>query len=318
MTETNPTIAFIGLGIMGGPMAANLVMAGYQVTGYNRSRAKVDTLVEAGGKGAETIAEAVADADVIITIVPDSPDVEAVAAGEDGIFAHAKPGAVWVDCSSIRPDVAVTLAERARDRGIAAVDAPVSGGEAGAVEATLSIMVGGDVEVVESVRPVLESVGKTVVHVGPSGSGQTVKAANQLIVAGTIELVAEALVFLEAYGVDTAAAIQVLAGGLAGNRILERKATSMVAREFKPGFRVDLHHKDMGIILAAAREAGVAIPLGAHTAQLMQSLRQLGHGDLDHSALLLLVEQLSGRTPRTERRSGCQGARSRGESGAGD
>lgn len=297
MTDTKPTIAFIGLGIMGGPMAANLVKAGYAVTGYNRSRSKVDALVANGGKGADTIAEAVTDADVIITIVPDSPDVEAVAAGDDGIFANAKGGAIWIDCSSIRPDVAVNLAKQAADRGISAVDAPVSGGEAGAIEATLSIMVGGDADVVESVRPVLEAVGKTVVHVGPSGSGQTVKAANQLIVAGTIELVAEALIFLEAYGVDTGAAIEVLAGGLAGNRILDRKATAMVAREFQPGFRVDLHHKDMGIILAAAREAGVAIPLGAHTAQLMQSLRQLGHGDLDHSALLLLVEQLSGRTP---------------------
>jgi 2-hydroxy-3-oxopropionate reductase len=295
MTDTKPTIAFIGLGIMGGPMAANLVQAGYAVTGYNRSRGKVDTLIEKGGQGADAIADAVRDADVIITIVPDSPDVEAVAGGEDGILANAKDGAVWVDCSSIRPDVAVALAKQAGEHGVSAVDAPVSGGEAGAIEATLSIMVGGDAEVVESVRPVLETVGKTVVHVGPSGSGQTVKAANQLIVAGTIELVAEALVFLEAYGVDTAAAIEVLAGGLAGNRILDRKATSMAAREFKPGFRVDLHHKDMGIILAAAREAGVAIPLGAHTAQLMQSLRQLGHGDLDHSALLLLVEQLSGR-----------------------
>jgi 2-hydroxy-3-oxopropionate reductase len=295
MTDSKPTIAFIGLGIMGGHMAANLVAAGYDVTGYNRSRGKVDAFVEQGGKGADTIAEAVSDADVIITIVPDSPDVEAVAAGEDGLFAAAKDGAIWVDCSSIRPDVAVTLAEQAAEHGVKAVDAPVSGGEAGAVEATLSIMVGGDAEIVESVRPVLESMGKTVVHVGPSGSGQTVKAANQLIVAGTIELVAEALVFLEAYGVDTAAAIEVLAGGLAGNRILDRKGASMAAREFKPGFRVDLHHKDMGIILAAAREAGVAIPLGAHTAQLMQSLRQLGHGDLDHSALLLQVEQLSGR-----------------------
>jgi 2-hydroxy-3-oxopropionate reductase len=296
MTDNQPRIAFIGLGIMGGPMAANLVKAGYDVTGYNRSRGKVDALVEAGGTGADSIAEAVAGADVIITIVPDSPDVEQVAGGEDGILAHARSGAVWVDCSSIRPDVAVALAEQAAEKGIKAVDAPVSGGEAGAIEATLSIMVGGDADAVESVRPVLEAVGKTVVHVGPSGSGQTVKAANQLIVAGTIELVAEALVFLEAYGVDTAAAIEVLAGGLAGNRILDRKATSMVAREFKPGFRVDLHHKDMGIILAAAREAGVAIPLGAHTAQLMQSLRQLGHGDLDHSALLLQVEQLSGRS----------------------
>ncbi|MDN5763015.1 MAG: 2-hydroxy-3-oxopropionate reductase [Microlunatus sp.] len=299
MTDSKPSIAFIGLGIMGGPMAANLVKGGYAVTGYNRSRAKTDALVDAGGQGADSIAEAVAEADVIITIVPDSPDVEAVATGEDGLFAHAKSEAVWVDCSSIRPDVSVKLAGQAHEHGIAAVDAPVSGGEAGAIEAALSIMVGGDADVVENVRPVLETVGKTVVHVGPAGSGQTVKAANQLIVAGTIELVAEALVFLEAYGVDTAAAIEVLAGGLAGNRILDRKATSMVAREFKPGFRVDLHHKDMGIILAAAREAGVAIPLGSHTAQLMQSLRQLGHGDLDHSALLLLVEQLSGRTSAT-------------------
>lgn len=295
MTDTKPSIAFIGLGIMGGPMAANLVRAGYAVTGYNRSRAKVETLAANGGRGAATIAEAVADADVIITMVPDSPDVEAVAAGEGGIFASAGAGAVWVDCSTIRPDVAADLARQAVQHNISAVDAPVSGGETGAVEATLSIMVGGDADVVESVRPVLETVGKTIVHVGPSGSGQTVKAANQLIVAGTIELVAEALIFLEAYGVDTAAAIEVLAGGLAGNRILDRKATAMVAREFTPGFRVDLHHKDLGIILSAARGAGVAIPLGAHTAQLMQSLRQLGHGELDHSALLLLVEQLSGR-----------------------
>ena len=298
MTMTKPTIAFIGLGIMGAPMAANLVEAGYDVTGYNRSRGKADTLVSRGGRGADSIADAVANAEVIITMLPDSPDVEAVATGENGIFAHARPGSVWVDCSTIRPDVAAALAEQAATYGIEAIDAPVSGGEAGAVEGALSIMVGGDGAIVDSVRPVLEVVGKTVVHVGPSGSGQTVKAANQLIVAGTIELVAEALVFLEAHEVDTAAAIEVLAGGLAGNRILDRKATAMVARSFEPGFRVDLHHKDLGIILAAAREAGVAIPLGAHTAQLMQALRQLGHGGLDHSALLLLVELLSGRAPK--------------------
>jgi 2-hydroxy-3-oxopropionate reductase len=289
------TVAVIGLGIMGGPMAANLVKAGYQVVGYNRSAGKVEELVEAGGRGSESVAEAVADADVVITMVPDSPDVEEVAVGEDGLIANAKAGATWVDCSTIRPDVAVDLAGRAVEAGLKAVDAPVSGGQQGAVEGTLSIMVGGEAAHVEAVRPVLETVGETVVHVGPIGSGQTVKAANQLIVAGTIELVAEALVFLEAYDVDTTAAVKVLAGGLAGNRILDRKATSMVAREFEPGFRVDLHHKDLGIVTAAAREAGVAIPLGAHTAQLMGSLRQLGHGDLDHSALLLLVEQLSGR-----------------------
>lgn len=298
MTTNLPSIAFIGLGIMGGPMAANLIKAGYVVTGYNRSRGKIDLLVSRGGQSADSIADAVSTADVIITMLPDSPDVETVAAGEGGIFGRARSGTVWIDCSTIRPDVAVALAEQGLTHGIQAIDAPVSGGEAGAVEGTLSIMVGGDATIVESVRPVLESVGKTVVHVGPRGSGQTVKAANQLIVAGTIELVAEALVFLEAHDVDTAAAIEVLAGGLAGNRILDRKATAMVARSFEPGFRVDLHHKDLGIILAAAREAGVAIPLGAHTAQLMQALRQLGHGGLDHSALLLLVEQLSGRSAR--------------------
>ena len=291
------TVAVIGLGIMGGPMAANLVRSGFDVVGYNRSPAKVETLVSAGGRGASSIAEAVAEADVILTMVPDSPDVEEVALGEDGIIAHARAGSLWIDASTIRPDVAVTVAQAAKAKGIRCLDAPVSGGEQGAVEGTLSIMVGGEQSVFDEALPVLEAVGKTIVLVGPSGSGQTVKAANQLIVAGTIELVAEALTFLQAYDVDTTAAIEVLAGGLAGNRILDRKATSMVAREFKPGFRVDLHHKDMGIILAAAREAGVAIPLGAHTAQLMQSLRQLGHGDLDHSALLLLVEQLSGRTP---------------------
>ena len=164
MTMTKPTIAFIGLGIMGAPMAANLVEAGYDVTGYNRSRGKVDTLVSRGGRGADSIADAVADAEVIITMLPDSPDVEAVATGENGIFAHARPGSVWIDCSTIRPDVAAALAEQAATHGIEAIDAPVSGGEAGAVEGVLSIMVGGDGAIVDSVRPVLEVVGKTVVQ----------------------------------------------------------------------------------------------------------------------------------------------------------
>lgn len=290
------TVAVIGLGIMGGPMAANLVEAGYDVVGYNRSPRKVETLVEAGGRGAGSVGEAVAEASVIITMLPDSPDVEAVLTGEDGLLANARPGATWIDASTILPDVARTLAEQATEAGLKALDAPVSGGEQGAIEATLSIMVGGDRADFDAVLPVLQAVGKTIVLVGPTGSGQTVKAANQLIVAGTIGLVAEALVFLQAYDVDTDAAIEVLAGGLAGNRILDRKAASMVAGEFKPGFRIDLHHKDMGILTAAAREAGVAIPLGALSAQLVQATKALGHGDLDHSALMLLIQQLSGRT----------------------
>lgn len=303
MNNSNTTVAVIGLGIMGGPMAANLVDAGYQVIGYNRGQEAIDKLVAAGGKGATSVSDAVSDADVIITMVPDSPDVAAVARGEEdepGLITSAKPGATWVDCSTIRPDVAREVADEAKAAGLKALDAPVSGGEAGAIEGTLSIMVGGDSGDLEAVRPILETVGKTVVHVGPSGSGQTVKAANQLIVAGTIELVAEALVFLEAYDVDTTAAVEVLAGGLAGNRILDRKAASMLKREFEPGFRIDLHHKDMGIVLDSARAAGVAIPLGSQTAQLVQDLRNLGHGGLDHSALLLLVEQLSGRGAQNE------------------
>lgn len=289
------TIAFVGLGVMGAPMAANLVEAGHDVVGFNRTREAIDQLVEAGGRGADTLADAVSEADVVITMVPDSPDVEDVAFGEDGVYANAKPGSLHIDCSSISPEVAVRLVEQGAEHDIRVVDAPVSGGESGAVDAELSIMVGGEPADVEEARPILEKVGKTVVHVGPNGSGQTVKAANQLIVAGIIELVAEAIVFLEASGVDTEAAVEVLAGGLAGNQILDRKAAGMLKREFEPGFRVDLHHKDLGIVTAAAREAGVVIPLGAHVAQLMASLSAQGHGSLDHSALLMLVEQMSGR-----------------------
>jgi 2-hydroxy-3-oxopropionate reductase len=283
-------IGFIGLGIMGLPMAANLVKAGFEVTGHNRSKSKVDKFVAAGGRGADSVAEAVADADVVITMLPDSPDVRAVVLGEDGIVAHAREGALLIDCSTIRPDVSREIAAHIR-----ALDAPVSGGEQGAIEGSLSIMVGGAAEDFEAARRVLDAVGGTVVHVGAAGAGQTVKAANQLIVAGTIELVAESLVFLEAHEVDTDAAIKVLAGGLAGNRILDRKAAAMVRREFTPGFRVELHHKDLGIVQAAAREAGVVIPLGAVVSQLMASLQAQGHGGLDHGALLKLVAQLSGR-----------------------
>jgi 2-hydroxy-3-oxopropionate reductase len=289
------TVAFIGLGIMGGPMAANLVSAGYDVVGFNRHPEPVGRLEDAGGRGAGSIAEAVSAADVVITMVPDSPDVEAIAVSDDGVYAHAKPGAIHIDMSSIRPDVSLRLAEVGRRQGIRVVDAPVSGGETAAIEATLSIMVGADEDDFAEVRPLLEAVGTSVVLVGPPGSGQTVKAANQLIVAGTIELVAEAIVFLEAYGVDTEAAVRALAGGLAGSAILDRKTAGMLARDFQPGFRVELHHKDMGIVTAAAREKGVVIPLGAVVAQLIASLRAQGDGSLDHSALLKLVEQLSGR-----------------------
>lgn len=293
-------IAFIGLGIMGGPMAANLVQAGFDVTGYNRSPAKVDRLVEAGGRGAKSIADAVRDAEVVATMVPDSPDVREVLAGEDGVFAHAPAGALVIDFSTIRPDVAAALAARGAERNFRVLDAPVSGGEQGAIEGALSIMVGGAADDFETARPVFDAVGSTIVHVGPAGSGQTVKAANQLMVAGHLGLLAEAITFLEAYGVDTEAALRVLGGGLAGSTVLQRKGAAMLARDFTPGFRIALHDKDMGIVTAAAREAGVVIPLGAVAAQLVASLKAQGDGGLDHSALLKLVQQLSGRPERQE------------------
>jgi 2-hydroxy-3-oxopropionate reductase len=215
--------------------------------------------------------------------------------GNDGVLAAARSGALLIDMSSIAPATARAISAAAAAVGVRALDAPVSGGEQGAIDAALSIMVGGAAEDVEAARPVLSALGATVVHVGAAGSGQLVKAANQLIVAGTIELVAEALTFLDAYDVDLEPAVQVLAGGLAGNRILDRKAAGMIRHELQPGFRIDLHHKDLGIVLDSAREAGVVIPLGAVVAQLMASARAQGHGDLDHSALILGVEQLSGR-----------------------
>lgn len=290
------SIGFIGLGIMGGPMAANLVKAGFDVIGYDYSPARIEALARAGGQAGSGVVELVQKADIVITMVPDSPDVEAVTLGEQGILANARSGQLYIDMSSISPKTAQHVAEAAKTYGVRVLDAPVSGGEQGAIEGNLSIMVGGDAADFEAARPVLEVVGATVVHVGPHGSGQTVKAANQLIVAGTIQLVAEAIVFLEAYGVDTEAALKVLAGGLAGNRILDRKAAGMLARQFQPGFRIELHHKDMGIVTSAAREAGVIIPLGSAVAQLIAALKAQGDGGLDHSALLKLVEQLSGRT----------------------
>jgi 2-hydroxy-3-oxopropionate reductase len=289
------TIAFIGLGIMGGPMARQLVAAGHSVIGCNRSQGPVERLVADGGKGAGSVAEAVHEAEVIITMVPDSPDVESLALGEDGIYANAPQGSIHIDMSTIRPDVADRIADSGQVRGIRVMDAPVSGGEQGAIEGTLSIMVGANAADFDEVKPILEAMGTTVVLVGPPGSGQTVKAANQLIVAGTLELVAEAIVFLRAYGVDTAAAVEVLSGGLAGSRVLERKAGNMLAGNFQPGFRIDLHHKDMGIVTTAARERDVAIPLGALTAQLVGAVRAQGDGNLDHSALLRGVERLSRR-----------------------
>ncbi len=288
-------VAVIGLGIMGLPMAVNLVKAGHTVAGFNRSQGATDKLVEAGGRGATSLADAVKDADVVVTMVPDSPDVEGVVSGPEGLFANARKGTIWVDASSIRPDVSKRLSEEAVAAGIRPLDAPVSGGEQGAIDGVLSIMVGGEAKDFEDASEVLNAVGKTIVHVGPSGSGQTVKAANQLIVAVNIQALAEAIAFLEAYGVDTDAALKVLGGGLAGSKVLDQKGQKMLDRNFDPGFRLALHNKDLGIVTAAAREAGVAVPLGGAVAQLVTSIVAQGDGGLDHSGLFKQVLASSGR-----------------------
>ncbi|MFG2595422.1 2-hydroxy-3-oxopropionate reductase [Streptomyces sp. NPDC048462] len=294
MSNNLPKVAWIGLGIMGSPMSENLIKAGYDVTGYTLEQDKVDRLAAAGGTGASSIAEAVKDADVIITMVPASPQVEAIAYGSEGILENAKRGALLVDMSSITPQTSVDLAKNAKDKGLRVLDAPVSGGEAGAIEAVLSIMVGGEQADFEAAKPVLDALGKTIVLCGPHGSGQTVKAANQLIVAVNIQACAEAVVFLEKSGVDLAAALDVLNGGLAGSTVLTRKKNNFLNRDFAPGFRIDLHHKDMGIVTDAARNVGAALPVGGVVAQLVASLRAQGDGGLDHSALLRSVERLSG------------------------
>ncbi|MEV4108568.1 NAD(P)-binding domain-containing protein [Nonomuraea sp. NPDC049695] len=284
-------IGFIGLGIMGSPMAANLLKAGHVVIGYDVSAERVAQLVALGGKGASGVVEAVGGADVVITMLPDSPQVEEVA---PLVVEYGRPNLLYIDMSTIKPETSRRVARQAAAAGVRALDAPVSGGERGAVDGTLSIMVGGEAEHVQAARAVLGVLGTTVVHVGPAGAGQTVKAANQLVVGGIYGLVSEAIVLLEASGVDPVAGLDVLAGGLAGSRILELKRHTMVRREFAPGFRIDLHHKDMGIAVAAAREAGVSLPLTGQVAQLVAAARAQGHGSLDHSALLKVVERLNG------------------------
>ena len=292
-------IGFIGLGIMGSPMAANLVKAGHEVHGHDHHAENMAKLEAAGGTAAGSVAEAVRGADVVATMLPDSPQVSEAVLGEDGVFEtlrrDGQGNVLCIDFSTISPPVSRELAQAGAEIGARVLDAPVSGGETGAIEAKLSIMVGGEAADFEAAQPVLRAVGTTLALVGPPGAGQVVKAANQLVVGGIYGLVSEAIVMMEASGVDTKAGLDVLAGGLAGSRILELKRASMLDRQFKPGFRIDLHHKDMGIALATARDANVSLPMTGLVAQLIAAARARGDGKLDHSALLKTIEALSGR-----------------------
>lgn len=286
-------VGFIGLGIMGRPMARNLMAAGHELVVHSRSPGPVDEIAGEGAERAGSPREVAERVDATIAMVPDSPDVRQVMLGEEGVLSGATEGSLAIDMSTISPLVAREVAAAADARGVGALDAPVSGGERGAIEGTLSIMVGGSEEDFARAEGVLSAMG-TPTHVGPAGTGQVTKAANQVIVAGVIQAVSEALVLGSKAGVDPRRMIRALGGGLAGTRVMEVKESSFLDHDFAPGFRAELHHKDLGIALATAREYGVALPVTALVDQLYATLEQRGRGKEDHSALLALVEEAAG------------------------
>jgi 2-hydroxy-3-oxopropionate reductase len=286
-------VGFVGLGIMGKPMATNLMDAGYKLTVHNRSPEKANELGEAGASVANSPKEVAENADIIITMLPDSPQVSEVVAGEEGVLEGITEGSLIVDMSTISPVVTEELSEAVKEKDASMLDAPVSGGDVGAIEGTLSIMVGGEQADFHRAKPLFEAMGKTITHVGPVGAGQVTKAANQVVVALTIEAVCEALVLGSAGGVAPEKILDVLSGGLAGNKVMEVKREKFLSHRFDPGFRSELHHKDLGIALAAGREYGVVLPVTAIVDQMLLAMRKKGWGGEDHSALLRVIEDLS-------------------------
>ena len=286
-------VGLIGLGVMGLPMARNLLAAGYEVVAHSRSPAPVEEVVEAGATSADAPAAVAAGSDLTVLMLPDDTAVERVVEGPGGVVEGAAPGHLLVDMSTVSPARAVRNAELMAQAQGSALDAPVSGGDVGARNGTLAIMAGGPAEAFERARPVFEVLGSTIVHVGDTGAGQVVKACNQVVVALTIEAVAEALVLGSRCGVAPETIVSVLSGGLAGSKVLEVRGPNMLGHDFTPGFTLDLHHKDLGIALATARDHGVSLPATALADQAMASLRTRGHGGEDHSALLTYVEELA-------------------------
>ncbi|MGZ8582944.1 MAG: 2-hydroxy-3-oxopropionate reductase [Actinomycetota bacterium] len=289
-------VGFIGLGIMGKPMARNLLAAGFPVAVHSRSQGPVDEVVAAGAVRADGPASVAAGSDVTITMLPDTADVELVLVGAGGVIEGVSDGALVIDMSSIDPGPTRQMTTAFAARGVAMLDAPVSGGERGAIDAALSIMVGGDEAAFARATPVFEALGKNIVHVGPSGAGQVCKACNQLVVAATIEAVAEALLLAERAGVDAAKVREALLGGFAGSKILEVHGQRMLDRTFDPGFRIRLHHKDARIVVDAAATAGSPIPSFAVVARQLQEAVDTGHGDQDHSALYAVLAESERRT----------------------
>ena len=288
------TIGFIGLGIMGRPMAENLREADYELVVYNRTEEKADDFVEGGGEKASSPREAAEKSDVVITMLPDSPQVEELVLGDDGVAAGVSEGKLYIDMSSIAPATSRQVHEVLEEKGVEAVDAPVSGGQPAAESGDLAIMVGGSDEAVERARPILEVMGKAVTHIGPPGAGQVAKAANQVVVALTIQAVGEALTLVRKSGVDAAKVREALLGGLAQSKILEMHGERMLEHEFDPGFKLSLHRKDLSIALQAAREEGVPLLATAQAAEVMNALLASGHGDQDHAVIASFYEEAAG------------------------
>jgi 2-hydroxy-3-oxopropionate reductase len=286
-------IGFIGLGIMGKPMAGHLVAAGHRVRVYNRHDAPVKELSEKGAVACRSSAEVAEKSDIIIIMVPDTPDVEMVLFGPKGVAETVRKGSIVVDMSSISPIATKTFAEKLAAKGVEMLDAPVSGGQVGAENATLSIMVGGKVNVFAKIKPYFELMGKNIVHIGPNGDGQTCKVANQIVVALTIEAVGEALLLAAKAGADPSKVREALLGGFAQSRILDLHGQRMIARTFNPGFRIRLHQKDLNLALQTARSLGLSLPNTATAQELFNAVAAQDGADLDHSAMVLALEKLA-------------------------
>jgi 2-hydroxy-3-oxopropionate reductase len=286
-------IGFIGLGAMGKPMTRNLMKAGYPVNVLTRTRSRIEDLIADGAVWCNTPKEIAQKSDVVITMLPDTPDVEQVLGGRDGVFDGARPGMLLIDMSTVSPVAVRKLARDAEARGCDFLDAPVSGGDIGAQNGTLSIMAGGQEPAFRRAMPLFQALGKTILLIGDSGAGQITKAANQILTAVTTEAVAEALVFAAKAGVDPAKVRQALMGGSASSRILTTHGEKMIERDFKPGFRMRLHRKDLDITLDAGKTYGAALPVTALVRELMTETLNDGQGDMDNSSFLLLLEKLS-------------------------
>ena len=287
-------IGFIGLGIMGMPMARNLIKAGFEVVVYNRTTSKAEQMVSEGAKKADSPKELARETPVVITIVSDTPDVESVILGENGVIEGIKPDSVVIDMSTISPQATQKIVARLKERGAHMLDAPVSGGEQGAISGALSIMVGGDAQIFKRCQPIFEAMGKNIIHVGSNGMGQTVKLMNQILVAGTLNAVVEALIFAQNSGVDLEKAIDAVKGGAAASWQLSNLAPRIIKRDFKPGFMVDLIQKDLNLVMGATEVVKTPLPVTSFIHQMYYSLQSAGEGKSGTQALVKAMERLTG------------------------